>query len=209
LGIKGAVDIFTLIRKKRRGCLFVFTGPSGAGKSTICRAVLENVSGISFSVSHTTRQPRADEVEGRDYYFVSEGTYDSLLQESGFVEHATVHGYRYGTSRDQLEEKLDRGDVLLDVDVQGASQIRTRYPSASSVFILPPSLEELRARLRARAQNDPADVERRISQAELEVREAVDFDYFVVNDKLEDAVAAAKSIIEAERHSMSRRLGVR
>ncbi|HUV86293.1 MAG TPA: guanylate kinase [bacterium] len=209
MGIKGAADIFTLIRKKRPGCLFVFTGPSGTGKSTICRAVLKDVSGISFSVSHTTRQPRPDEVDGRDYYFVSEKDFESLVKEGRFVEYAAVHGYRYGTSRDQLEEKLGRGDALLDVDVQGASQIRARYPSAPSVFILPPSLDELRARLVARGQNDPADIERRISQAELEVREAVDFDYFVVNDSLEDAVAAAKSIIEAERHSLSRRLGVR
>lgn len=205
----GAADIFTLIGKKRPGCLFVFTGPSGAGKSTICRAVLKNVSGISFSVSHTTRQPRPGEVDGCDYYFVSDETYDSLLGEGRFVEYATVHGYRYGTSRDQLEEKLGRGDALLDVDVQGASQIRARYPSAPSVFILPPSLDELRARLVAREHNDPADVERRISRAELEVREAADFDYFVVNDNLEDAAAAAKSIIEAERHCLSRRLGVR
>lgn len=207
--MKRSVDIYKLIQKKRPGCLFVFTGPSGAGKSTICRAVLKDLSGISFSVSHTTRSVRPDEVDGRDYYFVSEESFESLLSDGRFVEYATVHGYRYGTSRDQLEAKLGHGDALLDVDVQGASQLRSRYPSAPSVFILPPSLAELRTRLVARGQNDPSDIERRISQAELEIREAADFDYFVVNDRLEEAVAAAKCIIEAERHNLRRRLGVR
>ena len=207
--MKRGVDIYTLIEKKRPGCLFVFTGPSGAGKSTICRAVLKDLSGISFSVSHTTRPVRPDEVDGRDYYFVSEESFESLLSDGRFVEYATVHGYRYGTARDQLEEKLGHGDALLDVDVQGASQLRSHYPSAQSVFILPPSLAELRTRLVARGQNDPSDIERRISQAELEIREAADFDYFVVNDRLEEAVAAAKCIIEAERHNLRRRLGVR
>ncbi|GAI50964.1 unnamed protein product, partial [marine sediment metagenome] len=120
-----SVDIYKLIEKKRPGCLFVFTGPSGAGKSTICRAVLKDLSGISFSVSHTTRPVRPDEVDGRDYYFVSEESFESLLSDGRFVEYATVHGYRYGTSRDQLEEKLGHGDALLDVDVQGASQLRS------------------------------------------------------------------------------------
>lgn len=206
--MKRGVDIYTLIEKKRPGCLFVFTGPSGAGKSTICRAVLKGLSAINFSVSHTTRPVRPDEADGRDYFFVSEESFESLLSDGRFVEYATVHGYRYGTSHDQLEEKLARGDVLLDVDVQGASQLRSRYPSAPSVFILPPSLSELRTRLTARGQNDPADTKRRISQAELEIREAVDFDYFIVNDRLEEAVAAAMCIIEAERHNLRRRLGV-
>jgi guanylate kinase len=201
------VDIFEMVTRKRPGCLFVFTGPSGAGKSTICRVLMKEVSGISFSVSHTTRPPRPDESDGRDYYFVSEEEFASLSKDGRFVEHATVHGYRYGTSRDQLDEKAARGDVILDVDVQGASQLRKRYPAAASVFILPPSLDELRNRLLARGYNEPEDVERRISQAEAEVRAAVGFDYFVVNEVLDDAVAAAKCIVEAERHNLRRRLG--
>ncbi len=203
------VEIFELVARKPPGCLFVFTGPSGAGKSTICRALVNEDSGINFSVSHTTRPPRPDESDGRDYYFVSDEEFASLLEEGRFVEHATVHGYRYGTSRDQLDEKAGRGDVILDVDVQGASQLRKRYPGAVSVFILPPSLDELRNRLVARGYNEPEDVERRISQAAAEVRAAVDFDYFVVNERLVDAVAAAKCIIEAERHNLRRRLGTK
>lgn len=198
--------IYALIHKKPAGFLFVFTGPSGAGKSTICRAILADDPSIRFSVSHTTRRPRPDEVDGRDYFFVSEERFGSMLKEGRFVEHATVHGHRYGTSRDQLEEKLRDGDVLLDVDVQGASQLRMRYPAATSVFILPPSIEELRARLIARKYNAPADIERRLAQARIEIRAAVDFDYFVVNDRLEDAVGAAKCIIAAERRRLSRRL---
>ncbi len=205
----GDADIFELVTRKRPGCLFVFTGPSGAGKSTICRALMKEVSGISFSVSHTTRPPRPDEADGRDYYFVSDGEFASLLEEGRFVEHATVHGYRYGTSRDQLDEKAGHGDVILDVDVQGASQLRKRYPAAASVFILPPSLDELRNRLVARGYNEQEDVERRVLQAEAEIQAAVDFDYFVVNARLEDAVAAAKCIVEAERHNLRRRLGTR
>jgi guanylate kinase len=201
--------IFALIHKKPAGCLFVFTGPSGAGKSTICRAVLEDDPTIRFSVSHTTRPPRPDEVDGRDYFFISERTFDSMLNEGRFAEYATVHGYRYGTSRAQLEEKLADADVLFDVDVQGASQLRSLYPSAASVFILPPSIEELRARLIARKHNAPADIEGRVSQARVEVRAAVDFDYFVVNESLEDAVGAAKCIIMAERRRLSRRLAGR
>lgn len=198
--------IFALIRRKPTGCPFIFTGPSGAGKSTICRAVLEDDPSIQFSVSHTTRRPRPDEANGRDYFFVPDETFESMLEEGRFVEYATVHGYRYGTSRDQLEEKLNRGDVILDVDVQGASQLRSRYPAAPSVFILPPSIDALRARLVDRKHNAPADIERRVSQAKTEIRAAVDFDYFIVNDELEDAVAAAKCIIATERRRLSRRL---
>jgi guanylate kinase len=207
--MKSGADIYKLIGEKRPGYLFVFTGPSGAGKSTICRVVLKEVPGINFSVSHTTRPARDDEIDGRDYFFVSEKDFESLVKKDLFVEYATVHGYRYGTSRGQLDEMLGRGDALLDVDVQGASQIRSSFPAAQSVFILPPSLNALRARLVERGSNDAADIERRVSQAEIEIREAVDFDYFVVNDLLDDAVATAKSIIEAERHSLRRRLSVR
>jgi guanylate kinase len=203
------VDIFNLVTGKRPGCLFIFTGPSGAGKSTICRALIKEISDISFSVSHTTRPARPDEYEGRDYYFVSEADFASLLKEGRFVEHATVHGYRYGTSRDQLEEKAGRGDVILDVDVQGATQLRKRYPAAASVFILPPSLDELRNRLLARGCNAQEDIERRVLQAGAEVRAAVDFHYFVVNEQLADAITAAKCIVQAERHNVRRRLGAK
>jgi guanylate kinase len=207
--MKGETDIYRIINEKRPGCLFVFTGPSGVGKSTICRAILEDVPRISFSVSHTTRPPRPDEVDGRDYIFVSEEDFDSSIKENRFVEYAIVHGYRYGTSRDQLDEKLGRGDLLLDIDVQGADQIRPRFSSDVYVFVLPPSLDVLRARLVERGSNNDEDIERRMSQAEVEIAEAHEFDYFIVNDRLDEAVATAKSIIEAERHSLRRRLGGR
>jgi guanylate kinase len=203
------LDVFKLIRAPRAGCLFVFSGPSGAGKSTVCRALLNSVPDVSFSISHTTRQARADEVDGRDYFFINEDEFERLAREGKFAEYATVYGHRYGTSRDQLEEKLTQGDVLLDVDVQGARQIKPLYPAAISVFILPPSLEELRARLNERSQNEPSDIERRVAQAELEIRAAPEFDYFIVNDRLDDAVAAGKCIVSTERRRLSRRLGGR
>ncbi len=203
------LDVFKLIRAPRGGCLFVFSGPSGAGKSTVCRALLKIVPDVSFSVSHTTRRARAGEVEGRHYFFIDENEFERMAREGKFAEYATVYGHRYGTSRDQLEEKLTQGDVLLDVDIQGAKQIKPLYAAAISVIILPPSLEELRVRLQERSQNEPSDIERRVAQAELEIGAAPEFDYFIVNDRLDDAVAAGKCIIEAERRRLSRRLGGR
>jgi guanylate kinase len=203
------LDIFELMRAPSPGTLFVFAGPSGAGKSSVCRGLLAGVPGVEFSVSHTTREPRPDEAEGRDYHFVSDDEFGRIVEAGGFAEHAGVFGHRYGTSREQLGLKLERGDVLLDIDVQGAAQLRESHPEAVSVFVVPPSLEELRARLIARNQNAPDDVKRRLAQAETEMKEAVHFDYALVNDELDRAVAAAAAIITAERHRMARRLGPR
>jgi len=200
------VKVLERLNERRPGCLFVFAGPSGAGKSTVCRALLEALPDVDFSVSHTTRRPRGDEAEGRHYFFVSDGTFDRMVREDEFAEYATVHGHRYGTSRDEIEKKLAQADVLLDIDVQGAAQIRAQYPTATLVFIVPPSLEELRARLENRKQNHPRDIERRVAVAKVEISAVGDFDYFIVNDSLEDAVDTAKCIIKAERRRVSRRL---
>ncbi len=200
------VKVLERLNKRRPGCLFVFAGPSGAGKSTVCRALVKALPDVDFSISHTTRRPRDDEAEGRHYYFVSEETFDRMVQEDEFAEYATVHGHRYGTSRDEIEKRLAQADVLLDIDVQGAAQIRAQYPTATLVIILPPSLEELRTRLENRKQNDPRDIERRVAVAKAEIRAAGDFDYFIVNKRLEDAVDTAKCIIKAERQRISRRL---
>lgn len=200
------VKVLERLNERRPGCLFVFAGPSGAGKSTVCRALLEALPDVDFSISHTTRGPRDDEAEGRHYYFVSEETFDRMARDGEFAEYATVHGHRYGTSRDEIERRLAQADVLLDIDVQGAAQIRVQYPTATLVFILPPSLEELRARLENRKQNHPRDIERRVAVAKVEISAAGDFDYFIINDSLEDAVDTAKCIINAERQRVSRRL---
>ena len=200
------VKVLERLNERRPGCLFVFAGPSGAGKSTVCRALLEALPDVDFSVSHTTRRPRGDEAEGRHYFFVSDDTFDRMVREDEFAEYATVHGHRYGTSRDEIEKKLAQADVLLDIDVQGAAQIRAQYPTATLVFIVPPSLEELRARLENRKQNDARDIERRVAGAKVEMSAVGDFDYFIVNDSLEDAVDTAKCIIKAERRRVGRRL---
>jgi guanylate kinase len=129
-----------------------------------------------------------------------------MARAGEFAEYATVHGHRYGTSRDEIDKKLARGDLLLDIDVQGAAQIRARYPTATLVFILPPSLEELRTRLENRKQNDPDDIDHRVEVAQAEISVAGDFDYFIINDHLDEAVDIAKSIIEAERQRVCGRL---
>jgi guanylate kinase len=191
----------------RPGCLFVFAGPSGAGKSTVCRELVRALPDIGFSVSHTTRPPRGDEVDGIHYFFVSEETFDRMAADDEFAEFAAVHGHKYGTSRAEVDKNIGQGDLLLDIDVQGAAQIRARYPAATLVFIVPPSLEELRARLEARKQNDPEDIAGRVAVAKAEISVAREFDYFIINDRLDDAVEAAENIIKAERQRVSRRFG--
>lgn len=200
------VDVLQSLNAPRPGCLFVFAGPSGVGKSTVCRRLVETVPDVGFSISHTTREPRGDEVEGSHYFFASEEVFDRMAREGEFAEYATVHGHRYGTSRAEIDNKLGGGDLLLDIDVQGAAQIRALYPTATLVFIAPPSLEELRARLENRKQNDPDDIEMRVEVAKTEIGVVGDFDYFIINDSLDEAVEAAESIIKAERQRVSRRL---
>ena len=204
--MKSYEEVMESLSQPGQGCLFVFAGPSGAGKSTVCRALLESLSDVGFSVSHTTRRPRGGEAEGDHYFFVDDEEFDRMVREGEFAEYATVHGHRYGTSRSEIDKKLAQGDLLLDIDVQGAAQIRTLYPEATLVFILPPSLEELRARLEHRKENDPADIERRIEVAKVEISGAGYFDYFIINDRLNAAVETAKTVIRAERQRVSRRL---
>jgi guanylate kinase len=199
-------DILRSLNGPRPGCMFVFSGPSGAGKSTLCHRLVERLPEIGFSVSHTTRRPRGHEVDGIHYFFVTEKTFDRMARAGEFAEHATVHGHEYGTSRAEIDKKLAQGDLLLDIDVQGAAQIRALYPAATSVFIVPPSLEELRARLEKRKENDPEDIAERVEVAKAEISVAGDFDYFIINDELEEAAEAAESIVRAERQRVSRRL---
>jgi guanylate kinase len=200
MAVNHTSDVVARLQEPGPGRVFVFSGPSGAGKSTVCQAVLKSVAGLVFSVSHTTRRPRAGEEEGRHYYFVPEEEFARIKRDDDFVESALVHGHWYGTSRAQLETGLARGDVVLDVDVQGARGIKASFPAAVGVFVLPPSLEALRSRLVDRGQNDPEDIERRLAEAEVEMRAAGEFDYYIINDRLTDAVAAAACIVAAERH---------
>jgi guanylate kinase len=184
-----------------KGFLLVLSAPSGCGKTTILRQVMAELPGLSFSVSHTTRQPRPGEENGREYHFVSPGQFLALRdqQPSGFLEWAEVHGNFYGTSRQEVEQRLSAGaDVILDIDVQGAAQVRSNAEPVT-VFIAPPSLEELERRLRGRGTESEDSLRRRLANAAQEMQEADAYTCLIVNDRLEEAVLALKSVIIAER----------
>lgn len=180
--------------------VFVITGPSGCGKSTLIKRVRRALGGLEFSVSHTTRPRRPSEREGVDYHFVSERVFERMAREKRFLEHARVHGNLYGTSRAEVETKGRRGDVILDIDVQGARQVRARVEGAVLVFIMPPVAAELRRRLVARGEDDREAIRRRLRNARAEVRAYAEFDFVVVNGDLGRAVADLKTVIAAARH---------
>lgn len=179
--------------------LFVVTGPSGSGKSTIVHHVLSDLRNVQFSVSHTTRPKRNSEEDGREYYFVSDKEFERMIARKRFVEWAVVHGHYYGTSKKEVEEKRERKDVILDVDVQGAAQIRKKYKKAVFVFVLPPRFQELKHRLEERGADSPAVIRQRLRDAKKEIREYVHFGYIVVNDRLDKAVLELESVILSAR----------
>ncbi len=191
----------------RRGLVLVVSAPSGAGKTTLCRRLLEEDPEISFSVSYTTRPPRPQEQHGKDYFFVDRPTFEAMIQEGEFLEWAEVYGNLYGTARSQVLARLQEGhDVLLDIDVQGAFQVRQKLgPEAVLVFILPPSLEELAKRLRARSTEDEETIKKRLAAAEKEIKQAEKFDYLVLNEDLEEAYQTLRAILQAERQRPFRR----
>jgi guanylate kinase len=180
--------------------VFVITGPSGSGKSTLIKRLRRSLRDLDFSVSHTTRARRGAEKDGVDYHFVTERAFERMIKARKFLEHARVHGNLYGTSRAEVETKGRRGDILLDVDVQGARQVRARVPGATLIFIMPPVAAELRRRLRSRREDSPEAVRRRLRNARAEVRAYAEFDYVVVNDDLDRAAAELKTVIAAARH---------
>ncbi len=185
------------------GTLYVVSAPSGAGKTSLVHAVLQADEHIQVSVSYTTRPMRAGEVEGEDYHFVDENTFQSMVEQGKFVEHATVFGYHYGTSRDWLTQKLESGvDVILEIDWQGARQIESKL-SCVSIFVLPPSRQALESRLKQRNQDSPEVIQRRLSGASNEIAHYHEFDYVVVNDHFEDALADLQAIIRARRRRLN------
>ena len=190
-----------------RGSLFIISAPSGTGKTTILKRILETVPGVVFSVSHTTRSPRPGERDGIDYHFVDQQAFTGKRDEQDFLEWAEVHGNLYGTCRDVVEESLARGqDVILDIDVQGASQIKKIIGNhAVFVFIAPPSWEELERRLSKRGTDSPESVKIRCDNARNEMADIGMYDHVIVNDEVDDAVQALQAVILAER-SRNRRL---
>ena len=182
------------------GTLFIVAAPSGAGKSTLVNALLEREPGISLSISHTTRPPRVGEEYGRHYDFVEREAFERQIAAGTFLEHAEVHGNLYGTSLATVQGLLDQGrDVLLEIDWQGAAQIRRAKPDCVSVFILPPSRAELERRLRGRGSDAPEVIERRLHNSREEIAHAHEFDYIVVNDGFEEALADLQAIVRAVR----------
>ncbi|MEY4294609.1 MAG: hypothetical protein RLY82_297 [Pseudomonadota bacterium] len=182
------------------GNLFVVAAPSGAGKSSLVKALRELDHRVQPSVSHTTRAPRGQEKNGREYHFVSDGEFDRMIAAGEFLEWASVHGHRSGTSKQAIETHITRGnDVILEIDYQGAFQIKKMFANAISIFILPPSLEELRARIERRGEDAPDKIELRMKNAEDEIAQAKAFDFVIINEVFESALFDLKAIIHAER----------
>ena len=183
----------------RRGRLFVIAAPSGTGKTSLVKALMARAPGLRFSVSHTTRKPRPNEVDGRDYHFVDHATFERMIAAGEFLEHASVFDNLYGTGRREVEAALARGeDLLLEIDWQGARQIRERLPEAIDIFILPPSRAALEARLRGRGTDSGEVIARRLRDSVTELSHWGEFRYVIVNDRFEEALADLERIVAGD-----------
>jgi guanylate kinase len=182
------------------GNLFCVAAPSGAGKSSLVKALLELDSRLAVSVSHTTRAPRGQEQDGREYWFIDQAAFRGMIERGEFFEWAEVHGNLYGTSRLAIQDRLNRGeDVVLEIDWQGASQIKSLFPHAVLIFILPPSWDELRLRLQRRGEDPPAIIEQRMANARIEVAQARQFDFVIINALFETALFDLKTVVHSQR----------
>ncbi len=185
---------------EKGGLVFVISAPSGTGKTTLVRRVMERVKGLRFSVSYTTRSPRANEREGEDYYFVSPAIFQKMIEKGEFLEWAEVLGNRYGTAVSGIERLASKGiDLILDIDTQGAKKVMEKVEQAVLIYILPPSLETLRERLVKRGLDSPEMIEFRLASARGDMEEAHWYQYVIVNERIEDAIEKLKAIIIAER----------
>ena len=190
---------------ERRGILFIISAPSGTGKTTLCKQLSANISGLWHSISYTTRTPRPGEEHGREYFYTDETTFQAMIERHEFVEWARVYGHLYGTPRQTLNEKIDQGiDVLLEIDVQGALQVKKRFDNAVSIFILPPSMAALRQRLQDRAADSTEEIQRRLQKVKDEVWSFREYAYIVRNDDLTQSLRNLESIFLAERLKTNR-----
>lgn len=182
------------------GYLYIVSAPSGAGKSTLCRVLTERLPALRYSISTTTRPPREGEVDGRDYFFTDVETFKAGIQHNKWAEWAEVHGNYYGTSAEFIDHERAAGrDVLLDIDVQGAAQLRVKYPDAVTIFIMPPSLDVLRQRLEQRGADSPETIEKRMANARQEIAQRDVYQYIIVNDRLEAAAEKLVAIFRSAR----------
>lgn len=188
-----------------RGFLLIISGPAGTGKGTVCNELLKRNDDIVFSVSATTRKPRIGEIDGVNYHFIEEEEFETMIEKDEFLEHAYVHTNHYGTPKDLVMDHIDKGEiVLLEIDVQGALQVKENYSEAVFIFLLPPTMEELKNRIVKRGTESEEDINRRFENAFKELDFVGEYDYFIVNDKLEDAVANVEAIIKAENLRVKR-----
>ena len=193
------------MKERRKGMLLVISGPSGAGKGTLVERLLQNDPSFCFSVSVTTRGKRKNEVEDVHYHFISEAEYDKLLDADAFLEHASVHGHRYGTLKSEVYERMERGqNVLLDIDPQGARAVMEKEPDCVSVFILPPSYSELKIRLHTRNTEQQEEIERRLGNAKAEIAQMNRYRYLIVNDDLDLAFEQLQAVVRAEKQNAIR-----
>ncbi len=189
------------------GDLFIISAPSGAGKTSLVKSLLQSDLGLNLSISHTTRSPRSSEIDGEDYHFVNQETFQRMLNNGEFLESAEVYGNFYGTSEKWIREKISTGqDIVLEIDCQGAKQVQRIFTRSIGIFILPPSLEALAIRLNSRGQDDPEVIQKRLAAAREEVSHIHDFDYIVINNQLEYALHELICIIKAERLRKHRQL---
>lgn len=185
---------------ERRGILFIISAPSGTGKTTLCKQLTANIPGLWHSISYTTRTPRSGEEHGREYFFTDETTFQSMIDRHEFVEWARVYGHLYGTPRKTLADKIDQGiDVLLEIDVQGALQVKKKFDDAVSIFILPPSMAALRQRLQSRASDTNEEIQRRLQKVKEEVWSYREYAYIVRNDDLTRSLRDLENIFLGER----------
>ena len=186
--------------KRKDGLLFVISAPSGAGKTTLCKALTDSIENLRHSISYTTRKPRPGEIDGREYYFATEERFRNMVQAGDFAEWARVHSNLYGTSRRVLDEMRTEGiDVILDIDTQGATQIKEKYRESVFIFIMPPSLEILEERLRNRKSDNEDEIKRRMLRARDEIKDYSMYDYIIVNRDFERALAELRAVVIAER----------
>ncbi len=186
------------------GNLYVVAAPSGAGKTTLVRLLIEQEAGVHLSVSFTTRPPRPGELDGRDYHFVDAAEFRAMIARQEFLEWAEVHGNFYGTSNKWIAEQLAAGhDILLEIDWQGAQQVRSAFPEAIGIFILPPSMDELTSRLTARGTDSADVITRRLAAAQAEMRHVGEFDYVIINASLEQALDDLRAVVRASRLSLA------
>jgi guanylate kinase len=186
--------------KRKKGLLFVVSAPSGAGKTSLCRAITGSLEDLTHSISYATRKPRPGEIDGRDYYFVSQERFRDMIQAGDFAEWAEVHSNLYGTSRRVLDDLISKGlDVILDIDTQGAKQIKAKYDTAVFIFIMPPSLDILEERLRNRKSDHEDEIRKRMQRSREEIRDYAMYDYIIVNRDFDRALTELRSIVISER----------